>query len=195
MGPRTNEKVLYLTYDDGPMPGPTDQILAELRAQDVKATFFVLGRQVAQHPQYIRKIVDDGHLIANHTYDHRNLVYSKPTAIRTQLTRTANLVGADMGPCMRPPGGMIDRQAARQITSLGIVPVLWTGHNQDWAPPPKRKMIEMLKQATGPGAIILLHDTSTKSGTVDVTRQMIPWWKAQGYRFETIPACRQPSGR
>lgn len=190
MGPQTNEKVLYLTYDDGPLPGPTDQILAELRTHNVKATFFVLGRQVVRHPQYIKKITADGNIIANHTYDHRNLVYSKPTEIREQLTRTASLVGPAMGPCMRPPGGMIDRMAAKEITGLGIVPILWTGHNQDWAPPSQAKMIDMLKQATAPGAIILMHDTSSKSGTVEVTRQMIPWWKEQGYRFDTIPACR-----
>ena len=190
-GKRTTEKVLYLTYDDGPYPTTTNKILKLLAANDAKATFFVLGRQFDVFPTYADKIVAAGHALGNHTQDHENLATRGPTVIRKQLTSVQKSVGPSLGNCMRPPGGFIDDQAGAVIAGMGLVPVLWTGHAQDWAPPSTDKMIEMLKEATAPGAVILLHDSIDKAKTVAASSVMIPWWKKQGYRLETIPACRK----
>ena len=190
-GPRTTDKVLYLTYDDGPYPDTTNQILKLLAANDAKATFFVLGRQVDAFPGYVDKIIAAGHALGNHTQDHENLATHGPGTIRKQLTQVREAVGPKLGDCMRPPGGFIDDQAGAVITGMGLVPVLWTGHAQDWAPPSVSKMVDMLKKATSPGAVILLHDSIDKAKTVAASATMIPWWKKQGYRLETIPACRK----
>ena len=109
-GKRTTEKVLYLTYDDGPYPTTTNKILKLLAANDAKATFFVLGRQVDVFPTYADKIVAAGHALGNHTQDHENLATRGPTVIRKQLTSVQKSVGPSLGNCMRPPGGFIDDQ-------------------------------------------------------------------------------------
>jgi len=190
-GPRTDEKVIYLTYDDGPHPATTDRILKLLAKSDAKATFFVNGRHVVQHPGYLDKITAQGHAIANHTQDHENLAAKSKRVIKQQLTGVVKAVGPTLGDCMRPPGGMINQRAGRTITEMGIVPIMWTGHAQDWAPPPVSRMVEMLKEATEPGAVILLHDSANMEPTVATSAIMIPWWTKQGYRLETIPACRK----
>ena len=189
-GARTTEKVLYLTYDDGPYPATTDRILKILADNDAKATFFILGRQVDAFPGYVKKITAAGHALGNHTQNHDNLALDKPAKIRKQLTDVEQRVGPTLGKCMRPPGGFIDDQAGAVITGMGLVPILWTGHAQDWAPPATARMIEMLKEATAPGAVILLHDSADKERTIAASEVMIPWWKKHGYRLETIPACR-----
>lgn len=190
-GPRTSEKILYLTYDDGPYPSTTNKVLKMLADNHAKATFFVLGRQVDQFPGYVNKITAAGHALGNHTQDHANLARSGPSRIRKQLTDVQKRVGPSLGNCMRPPGGFIDDQAGAIITQMGITPIMWTGHAQDWAPPSTDRMIQMLKEATAPGAVILLHDSADKPQTLATSAVMIPWWKKQGYRLETIPACRK----
>lgn len=190
-GPRVKEKILYLTYDDGPYPPTTNRVLKLLADNDAKATFFILGRQVDVYPGYVKKITAAGHALGNHTQDHENLARRGPARIRKQLTDVQQRVGSQLGNCMRPPGGFIDRQAGTVITKMGITPILWTGHAQDWAPPSADRMIRMLKEATSPGAVILLHDSADKEQTLAASAVMIPWWKKRGYRLETIPACRK----
>ena len=190
-GPRTTDKVIYLTYDDGPHPATTDRILNLLAKSNAKATFFVNGRHVDQHPTYLKKVTAQGHALGNHTQDHENLAAKNKRIIRQQLTDVVDSVGPTLGDCMRPPGGMINQRAGRTITEMGIVPIMWTGHAQDWAPPPVSRMVQMLKEATEPGAVILLHDSANMEPTVATSAIMIPWWTKQGYRLETIPACRK----
>lgn len=190
-GPRTTEKVLYLTYDDGPYPPTTDRILKLLAKNNAKATFFVNGRQVDQYPGYLEKVITAGHAIGNHTQDHENVAAKGRKIIRKQLTDVVDVVGPKMGDCMRPPGGRINQKAGDIITGMGIVPIMWTGHAQDWTPPSTERMVEMLKSATAPGAVILLHDSADKERTIAASAQMIPWWTKHGYRLETVPACRK----
>lgn len=190
-GSRPKEKVLYLTYDDGPYPPTTNKVLKMLADNDAKATFFVLGRQVDLYPGYVGKITTAGNALGNHTQDHANLARSGPARIRKQLTDVQKRVGPSLGNCMRPPGGFIDDQAGAVITKMGLTPIMWTGHAQDWAPPSTERMVQMLKDATSPGAVILLHDSADKGQTLAASAVMIPWWKKQGYRLETIPACRK----
>ncbi len=189
-GPRNLEKVIYLTYDDGPYPPTTDRILKILAANGAKATFFINGRQVDKYPNYLNKVFAQGHALGNHTQDHENVAAKGRRIIRKQLTDVEDVVGPTLGACMRPPGGFINKRAGDTITKMGISPIMWTGHAQDWAPPPTEKMIQMLKAATEPGAVILLHDSADKERTIAVSAVMIPWWTARGYRLETIPACR-----
>jgi peptidoglycan-N-acetylglucosamine deacetylase len=189
-GPRPTDKVLYLTYDDGPWPPYTDEVLALLAQYDAKATFFVTGNQAEQHPSYLRRIVDDGHAIGDHSMTHADLVSLDRTQIRGELAKVKRIVGPALGPCMRPPYGLIDEKVASVSADLGLMPILWTAHAQDWAPGSVPEMVKMLKKGTEPGAVILLHDSVGKEKTIAATKQLLPWWKSQGYRLETVPACR-----
>ena len=99
-----------LTFDDGPDPGTTPRILATLRRHDVKATFFVVGSQVERHPGLLRRIVEEGHTIGNHSYDHADMSYLTPAQIRLELQRTQKTVDKALGyhyqmKIMRPPYG------------------------------------------------------------------------------------------
>ena len=192
-GGPSQDKVLYLTFDDGPWPPTTDAILNALAANQANATFFVVGNQVRAHPEYVQQILDQGHAIGNHTMTHADLIASSREEVRAELSDTTKLVGSSrMGDCMRPPYGLIDQKVAAVAHSLNLMPILWTGHAQDWDPPGADQMIQMLKDATHPGAVILLHDGGgDKPQTVSVVKQMLPWWKQQGYTFATVPACRK----
>jgi peptidoglycan/xylan/chitin deacetylase (PgdA/CDA1 family) len=189
-GPRTTEKVLYLTYDDGPWPPYTDQVLSLLAENDAKATFFVTGNQAQQHPSHLQRIIEGGHAIGDHSTTHADLVGLNRDQIRAELGKVKKIVGPSLGACMRPPYGLIDTKVAEVSADLNLMPILWTAHAQDWAPGTVSEMVEMLKKGTEPGAVILLHDSAGKEKTISATRQMLPWWTSQGYRFETVPACR-----
>lgn len=189
-GPRTTEKILYLTYDDGPWPPYTDQILGLLAANGAKATFFVTGQQAQAHPDYPPRIIAGGNAIGDHTMTHADLVALPKSEVRRELTQVQRIVGSDLGKCMRPPYGLIDNKVAAVSQELGLTPILWTGHAQDWSPPSLPRMVELLKAATQPGAVILLHDSAGKERTVEATKIMLPWWREQGYKLETVPACR-----
>ncbi|NQU37446.1 MAG: polysaccharide deacetylase family protein [Actinobacteria bacterium] len=189
-GPQTSEKILYLTFDDGPWPPYTDQVLSLLAKNNAKATFFVTGNQAQQHPDYLQRIVAGGHALGDHSMTHADLVGLNRAQIRSELASVQRIVGPALGACMRPPYGLIDTKVASVSADLNLMPILWTAHAQDWSPGSVAEMVTMLKAGTEPGAVILLHDSAGKERTISATKQMLPWWTAQGYRFETVPACR-----
>lgn len=189
-GRRTTEKIVYLTYDDGPWPPYTNQVLSLLAKNNAKATFFVPGNQAQQHPVLLDRIIAEGNALGNHTMTHADLVGMNRQQIRAELSQVERAVGPTLGPCMRPPYGLIDTKVASVSAKLGLMPILWTAHAQDWAPRTVPAMVKMLKKGTEPGAVVLLHDSANKEKTIEATRQMLPWWKSKGYRLETIPACR-----
>lgn len=190
-GTRTKEKILYLTFDDGPSAGMTDALLAELAKYDALATFFVVGSQVSTHRDEIQRIVSRGHALGDHTMTHADLDSLSAQAVRSELSGVQQLLGPALGRCMRPPYGLIDNKVATISKSLNLMPILWTGHAQDWSPPSTSKMIEMLQHATEPGAVILLHDAADKERTLATVAAMLPWWQSHGYRLETVPACQR----
>lgn len=186
----SGDKVIYLTYDDGPWPPTTQKILKLLAQNDARATFFVVGAQVSQHPEVIDQITAGGNAIGNHSNTHPELTGLSDAGVREELTSAEKKVGPQMGACMRPPYGLLNDAGAKVTKSLGLTPILWTGHAEDWNQPSVPTMVNMLKQATHPGAVILLHDGGGgRANTVAATAEMLPWWKAQGYRLEVLPAC------
>lgn len=190
----SGDKVIYLTYDDGPWPPSTQQILALLAKNDARATFFVVGAQVKQHPELIAKITAGGNAVGNHSQSHPELTGLDDAGVREQLASLQEELGTDIGACMRPPYGLLNESGAKVTKSLGLSPILWTGHAEDWSQPPVPAMVKMLKAATEPGAVILLHDGGgSRENTVAATAQMLPWWKEQGYRFGILPACETPA--
>ncbi len=197
-GSPTEQKVLYLTFDDGPARD-TEALLAELKAAGAKATFFVLGQQAAENPSMLRRIVADGHAIGNHSWDHPELTSLTAEEVAGQLSRTTaavdSAVPGRMGGCMRPPYGLIDDQVAAVALSQHLQPILWTAHAEDWNQPSVPSMVADLRDATRPGAVILLHDGGgSRQNTLDAVAAMLPEWRSQGYTLSPIPVClRSPS--
>lgn len=186
VGPRTSDTVLYLTFDDGPTPY-TAGLLRTLHRYQATATFFVTGGPSASHRSDLQRMRRDGHAIGNHTWNHYRLPTVPTPKIRRELRSVAAEVGPGMGPCMRPPYGMINRRVARAAIAEGFQPVMWTAHIEDWAPHSLSWTVRRLQQVTKPGAVILMHDTHAQ--TVAAVRTMLPRWVKQGYRFATVPAC------
>ena len=204
-GPK-NERVVALTYDDGPNPPYTDQILDVLRAEHVRATFFVVGRAVQAYPRVVRREVEAGDAIGNHTWSHEHLVLYDGKALRRTLQRTDQAIFAAAGvhtTIMRPPYGGRDWLVLREVRKLGYTPVMWSVPlANDWEYPPARVIAARVLPYVGDGAIIALHDGNQgilcarmrvsarvcdRSADVGATRLIVEALKREGYRFVTIP--------
>lgn len=190
VGPRSPEKVLYLTFDDGPSP-QTRPLLRSLRRHGAHATFFVVGAAAAAAPGVLSVMRRDGHAIGNHTWSHPRLTDVPTAVVRREIRRTRRAVGPGGAPCLRPPFGLVDERVAHEALRQGLMPVVWTAHVEDWNPHPLSWTVARLRAATRPGAVILMHDTHRQ--TVHAVRTMLPRWRARGYRLDVVPACKTPT--
>ena len=187
VGPATTEKVLYVTFDDGPSRF-TPRLLKILQKHDARATFFVAGGYAKANPKVIRRMDADGHAIGNHTWWHPRLTEVSTPRVRRELASTKKAIGPIAAPCMRPPYGQIDRRVATVAIDLGLQPVLWTAHIEDWQPHSLAWTVARLKRDTKPGAVILMHDTHAQ--TIDAVATVLPYWLRKGYRLLPVPACQ-----
>lgn len=204
-GPK-NERVIALTYDDGPNPPYTDRILAVLQSEGVHATFFVVGRAVQAYPAVVRREALAGNAIGNHTWSHGHLVLYDARELRQTLQRTDAVIFAAAGvhtTIMRPPFGARDWLVLQEARKLGYTPVMWSVPlANDWQNPPPRVIAARVLRYAGDGAIITLHDGNRgivcararvaahacdRSADVEATRLIVSALKKQGYRFVTIP--------
>lgn len=187
---KTSQKVIALTYDDGPNPPYTDEILNVLKANKVKATFFLVGNQLQKHPDYVQKISNQGHELGNHSWSHSLLMFKKPSTIRKEIVKTDHLIhelGYAKDIPVRAPYGtgaltlyLIIRSLGKQQISFDIIP-------HDWSNPGVKIMVDRVLRNVQPGAIILLHDGGgNRSQTIEATKQIISALHDQGYRFVTI---------
>jgi peptidoglycan/xylan/chitin deacetylase (PgdA/CDA1 family) len=204
-GPK-DRRVVALTYDDGPNPPYTDQILAVLRTEHVRATFFVVGRAVSAYPRVVQSEVEDGNAIGNHTWSHGHLVLYDGANLRRTLERTDAAIYAATKlhtRIMRPPYGGRDWLVLQEVRKLGYTPVMWSVPlANDWEYPPARLIAARVLRYVGDGAIIDLHDGNQgivcaharvaprvcdRSADVEATRLIVSTLRREGYRFVTIP--------
>lgn len=189
-------KTVALTFDDGPNPETTPQILAILREEGVKATFFVNGNAARAYPELIRQIVAEGHELGNHTDTHPQLTGLEARAIRHQLSTTDDAVDAALGydyPLwqMRPPYGANNQRVRDVVEQEESCMVLWNVDSNDWRYKSNDAAI-MANVFAGDysvyrrGGVILLHDVHAQ--TVRVTDDIIHRLKAEGFRFTTTGA-------
>ena len=187
--------VAYLTFDDGPHPTWTPEVLDLLARYDVTATFFVLGLNVSRYPQIIERMVDAGHEAENHTFDHIWLSRAAREDIITQVTRTDDALHAVAGTrvdpieCLRPPYAATNERAVRTAAELGKSIVLWSIDPQDWRRPPAEQIASHVLANVRPGAIILMHDGGgERSQTVAALETVLDGLTGRGYAFGLI--CR-----
>ena len=202
--PPTLERAVALTFDDGPLPQNTPQVLDVLRVRGIKATFFVTGRNVSAHPELVRRIVAEGHVIGNHTWSHPDLDQLSPADQAAQIDSTTRAIVAETGvqPCFfRGPYG-IHRSAS--VTSLawerGMTIVDWSHDTRDWDTPSDLSPTfqdQIADRATVPESahpIVLMHDGGGyRQNTVAALDQIISSYLARGYTF-TDPAGRPLQG-
>ena len=186
-----SEKVIALTVDDGPWPETTEQMLDIFKQNDVKATFFWIGKSLESSPEIARRVVAEGHAIGNHTWHHWYDQMDAATAAN-EIDRTAKLIYETTGvktTFFRPPGGVLNNGLAKYAKEQNYSVVMWSVTSADTDPraQPSAFVNNVLKGAK-PGAIVLMHDGGgDRSRTITALPEMIAGLKKQGYRFVTIP--------
>lgn len=183
------EKVVALTFDDGPDPRITRQVLRILRANNAKATFFVIGSQADQHPRWVRQTLREGHVIANHTYTHRARPDVGRATVEIRWTSQAirRITGYDPH-LFRPPYGIYDGHNAKVAMRGGYATVLWTHVGQESVGERRvDRIVANLTRDVKPGSILLMHDGPGHRTTVDSLPRVLKRLQAQGYRFVTLP--------
>jgi peptidoglycan-N-acetylglucosamine deacetylase len=180
-------KCVALTFDDGPGEY-TGRLLDLLSSRDVRATFFVIGKMVAadKDGQTVRRIVDDGHEIGNHSWSHPALAGLPPEAVKRELKHTEDIVRRLTGVrmrVMRPPYGSTDKQVEAETRREGLAQILWNVDTLDWR---DRVATTVAKRAgdAKPGSIVLLHDIHRT--TVEAVPSMLDTLGRKGYTFVTV---------
>lgn len=184
--------LVALTFDDGPDTKWTPQVLDALAGKGVKATFFVLGREVEKNPQIAARIVREGHSIANHGYTHISLANLSAAQIEMQLSQANSAINAATGVqprLMRPVGGAYNQTVLDTAARNGFSVILWSVDPQDWRGASASAIVSRVLTAARPGSIILLHsgEGPNLQGTVQALPQIIDQLRARGLQFVTIP--------
>jgi len=179
--------VVYLTFDDGPHPEYTPQVLEILSRHGVRATFFVIGSLAELYPGIIWRINAEGHTVANHTWNHEVLAGLSQEAFDNTVGRTQELLGALATPCLRPPYGSIDAFTHDWAANHGLEIALWNVDPADWRSPPAAEIAQHVVEHAHDGAIVLLHDGGgDRTQTILVLDTALSTLSSQGYRFEPL---------
>ena len=152
---------LALTFDDGPTPGITERVLAELSKRNLRATFFLIGAKVDAAPHLARRLVDEGHDVANHSYTHPRLAGMSDSSVEQQLARTQESITRATGVTpvwFRPPYGAFHREQGPIASKMGLGVAYWSVDPKDWSQPGSSAITQRVLSASQPGSIILLHD-------------------------------------
>jgi peptidoglycan/xylan/chitin deacetylase (PgdA/CDA1 family) len=180
-------KYVYLSFDDGPHPRYTAQVLDILSRYQVRATFFEIGQNVARYPSLTRRAHLRGHSVQNHTWSHPDLRTVSAATFRSQVLRTDGVIRAQTGytpRCLRPPYGAVNSTVRSRTAALGKKIRLWTIDPRDWARPGSSVIARRVLDNVRPGSIILLHDGGgDRSQTVAALPTILRTLKAQGYVF------------
>ena len=185
------QKVLYLTFDDGPSERYTPKILDILHRERVHATFFVLGFRCKQYPIITKRIHREGHEIGNHGFYHQQIVNKDNAWLRRDVLKTDQIIHRICGVqtmYYRPPGGLISDTELTEIRKTGHHVMLWTVDSQDWKTNSTQSILRNVYREVKPGSVILLHDGVTNSQfTVKALPILIRTLKFQGYVFKVLP--------
>lgn len=182
-----NQKQVMLTFDDGPDPEYTGKVLDVLKKHEVKAVFFVIGKNIAGQESLMERIVREGHLIGNHSYSHAFWFDLWPTSrVKTDLANCTQSIEIfqPFRKLFRPPYGVTNPNIARAVRTLGLRSIGWNIRSYDTSIKDVSKINQRILSRLKPGAIILLHDRL--DFMPDLLEKLIPEIKARGYNFHLI---------
>jgi peptidoglycan/xylan/chitin deacetylase (PgdA/CDA1 family) len=187
--PANGEKLVALTFDDGPWKGTTEQVLEILKQYNIKATFFLVGQQVQAHPEVAKKVVAAGHALGNHSWTHPIRNIDTLTAAQ-EIGNTTRIIYETTGvktTLVRPPGGNLEGQMIPYAKQQNNTIVLWSADSSDYYVSTPL-IIDNVLSNTRPGGIILLHDGGgDRAQTIQALPQIITTLLHQGYKFVTVP--------
>lgn len=192
VGPK-DKKVIYLTFDAGyEVPGCTEKILDALKKHNVSATFFLVGNYLETQPDLVRRMVESGHTVGNHTYHHPDMgSISDWASFAVELTtleeKYREVTGQEMTKFYRPPQGKYSRDNLQMAKEMGYQTFFWSLAYVDWYvddQPTKEEAFDKLLGRIHPGAVVLLHSTSTTNA--EILDELLTRWEEMGYRFGSL---------
>ncbi len=197
----TDPSEIALTYDDGPNDPDTPRLLEILARQNVRATFFLIGRFVRERPGIARAIHAAGHLVGNHTMTHPVLLWQRPARVREELAGCNAAIEDAIGEAVRifrPPHGARRPDILRTARELGLTPVMWNAMGYDWTAPPPERIVARVEAGTRSnqrrhrGSNVLLHDGGQarlgidRSPTLAATQSLLASWTGREMRMVTV---------
>lgn len=183
-----SQPYIAITFDDGPHPKNTPRLLDMLRERNIRATFYVIGRNVDLYPNVLRRTVSEGHEIGNHTYNHPILSKLGDSTVRDELTKCRDAVARAAGVqprTLRPPyGALLQRQREWIHRELNYPTIMWSVDPLDWKRPGASVVTSRILSNTTPGAIVLAHDLH--ASTVDAMPATLDGLLRKGFKFVTV---------
>lgn len=187
----TQEKVLYLTFDCGYENGNTPAILDALKKHNVKAAFFVVGNYLETSPDLVKRMIEEGHIVGNHSYHHPDMSNMGKEEFTKELgeleTLYQQIAGTPMKKYYRPPQGKYSKSSLQLAKDLGYQTVFWSLAYVDWnqdSQPTHEEAFDKLLKRVHPGAVVLLHNTSKTNG--EILDELLTKWEEMGYTFQTL---------
>lgn len=193
----SQKKVIYLTFDDGPIPEVTEWVLNLLKQKDIKATFFCIGDNVQKHPQVFKQILEDGHAVGNHTQHHLKGWKQATEDYISNIALAENTMTTLLGkpqkstpyfPLFRPPYGKIKRKQAKQLRKKGYQIIMYRTVAYDWdASVTPEKCLQNVLTHTKPGDLVVFHDSVKASkNMMYALPKVIDYFLEKGYHFKPI---------
>ena len=187
----TKEKVLYLTFDCGFENGNTPAILEALKKHNAKATFFVVGNYLSTSPDLVKQMLEEGHIVGNHSYHHPDMTQMGKEEFAKELGELEQLyeqtTGKPMVKYYRPPQGKYSENNLKIAKELGYKTFFWSLAYVDWkqdSQPTHEEAFDKLLKRVHPGAIVLLHNTSKTNG--EILDELLTKWEGMGYTFKSL---------
>lgn len=194
---KTAEPAVALTFDDGPHPLYTPRLLDLLGEHGARATFFMVGLAAREHPEVVRRVLDEGHVVGNHSWDHPSFPLLSRRGRTLQIRWCDEVLPAPPAGApklFRPPWGHQDLGTRLLARRLGYEVIAWNAMGEDWRLDPPEDVVARIETRLAPGSIVLLHDRLYKtdapahrdrSGTLEAVRLLLE--RQKGYRFVTVP--------
>lgn len=187
----TQEDTIYLTFDCGFENGNTEAILDALAAHEVSATFFIVGYFLEENPELVLRMIEEGHTVGNHTYNHPDMTLESEEAFIEEIESLADayqeLTGEEISKFYRAPQGKFNEESLAMVQELGYTTFFWSLAYVDWYEddqPTKEEAFEKLLTRIHPGAIVLLHNTS--STNAEILDELLTEWENMGYEFGSL---------
>lgn len=189
------DKTIYLTFDDGPTPKITNWVLNTLKSFNAKATFFCIGKNIENHPDIFQNIINDGHSIGNHTYNHIKGWKTNTKNYLLNINKTQDIIDSQMGDVtasntnlFRPPYGQITPKQGKALIKLGYKIIMWDVISFDWDHTVNLETcLKNVSKNTKAGSVVVFHDSIKASKNMCYALpKTLEHFSEKGYRFESI---------